>query len=119
MKKRVFVEFAREERTFLMLIGVGFLLVGVVYPYPEVARWVGFLIAGLKQLNRSGTEHGVDAGVVTLFYQNHHLIDGGARCIEYDLPFPSLLSFLAFRRAVAGRGQGQAHKGSQTNLPNL
>lgn len=43
---RVFVEFIARERTFLLVLLGGFLLAGVVYPYPDLAMWVAFLFAG-------------------------------------------------------------------------
>ena len=36
---------ARSERQFLLLLGVAFFAAGASFPYPEVARWVGFTLA--------------------------------------------------------------------------
>lgn len=35
----------RTERQFLLFIGVALIVAGVVTPMPEIARWVGFLLA--------------------------------------------------------------------------
>lgn len=43
---RAFWELLREERVFLVVLGLGFLLAGASYPYANVAMWVGFLFAG-------------------------------------------------------------------------
>lgn len=40
------VDAIQRERTFLVLLGLGFLLVGATYQTPQVAMWVGFAIAG-------------------------------------------------------------------------
>ena len=40
-----FIDYAMRERTFLALLGFGFLLVGVTYEHAAIARWVGFLFA--------------------------------------------------------------------------
>jgi hypothetical protein len=41
-----FFTFALRERGFLILLGVSFLVVGFVYPNPQLAMWVGFAFAG-------------------------------------------------------------------------
>ena len=43
-KNRFFVinHFIKEERNFLILLLLAFLLAFFVYPYPAVAAWVGF-----------------------------------------------------------------------------
>jgi hypothetical protein len=41
-----FTELALRERGFLLLIGAAFLVAGVIFPYPDLARWFAFLIAG-------------------------------------------------------------------------
>lgn len=41
-----FFQFFGRERVFLTLLAMGFLAAGLFYPYPEVARWLGFLFAG-------------------------------------------------------------------------
>ena len=43
---RRFMQILAEERTFLALLVCGFLAAGIVYPYPQIAMWVGFLFAG-------------------------------------------------------------------------
>ena len=40
----------RSERQFLLLIGIGFLVVGAVTPYPDIARWIGFLLAAYSTI---------------------------------------------------------------------
>ena len=40
-----FFDLLRSERTFLGFIGVALILVAVVTPFPDIARWVGFLLA--------------------------------------------------------------------------
>lgn len=40
-----FMDLFRSERTFLGVIGVGLIVCAVVTPYPEIARWVGFMLA--------------------------------------------------------------------------
>lgn len=41
-----FVELFRRERNFMLLVAIGFLVVGGTYEHPSWARWVGFLFAG-------------------------------------------------------------------------
>ena len=36
---------ARNERQFLFLLGIAFFAAGASFPYPDVARWVGFALA--------------------------------------------------------------------------
>ncbi len=40
-----FFDILRSERLFLGFIGVALIVVAVVTPFPDVARWVGFLLA--------------------------------------------------------------------------
>lgn len=40
----------REERTFLALIGIFFFVAGVTFPNAEVAKWVGFALAGYSAI---------------------------------------------------------------------
>ncbi|MDX1585864.1 MAG: hypothetical protein R3222_03935 [Balneolaceae bacterium] len=40
----------REERTFLALIGVFFFVAGVSFPHAEIAKWVGFALAGYSAI---------------------------------------------------------------------
>lgn len=40
------VQLIQRERTFLVLLGLGFLAVGATYDAPHLAMWVGFGIAG-------------------------------------------------------------------------
>lgn len=41
-----FVELVRREQNFIMMIAVGFLVVGGTYQNPGLGRWVGFIFAG-------------------------------------------------------------------------
>jgi len=43
---RNFLQLVVQERIFLAVLLVSFLVAGLVYPYPEIAMWVGFLFAG-------------------------------------------------------------------------
>ncbi|NVB40980.1 hypothetical protein G6O69_24280 [Pseudenhygromyxa sp. WMMC2535] len=43
---RRFTELVIEERWFIGILAVCFAVAGAVYPYPQVAMWVGFLFAG-------------------------------------------------------------------------
>jgi hypothetical protein len=43
-------DLAKEERTFLMIIGVLIIIVGAVYPYPNIAMWVGFGLAAYSAI---------------------------------------------------------------------
>ncbi len=47
---RSFVEAFRQERSFLMFIGLALIVAGVSYPYPGVAMWVGFAFAGYSAI---------------------------------------------------------------------
>ena len=38
--------FWANERIFLMIIGLLFIVAGMTYQLPPIARWVGFFIAG-------------------------------------------------------------------------
>lgn len=44
--REFFVQLFRQERTFLLLVAAGFIVVGAVYREAALARWVGFLFAG-------------------------------------------------------------------------
>ncbi len=43
-------DLAREEKTFLIIIGIMIIVVGAVYPYPNIAMWVGFGLAGYSAI---------------------------------------------------------------------
>ncbi|EDM75178.1 hypothetical protein PPSIR1_08102 [Plesiocystis pacifica SIR-1] len=43
---RRFVQVVIQERVFLALLAAAFLVAGVVYPYPQIAMWAGFVFAG-------------------------------------------------------------------------
>lgn len=40
----------RKEKTFLIFIGVSFLLTGMVYPFPSLAMWLGFMLAAYSAI---------------------------------------------------------------------
>ncbi|MGM0588146.1 MAG: hypothetical protein ACQETE_07035 [Bacteroidota bacterium] len=40
----------RQERSFLILIGLFFFVAGVSFPFPEIAMWVGFAFAGYSAI---------------------------------------------------------------------
>ena len=44
-KQDTLFEVARNERSFLLLIGLAFIAAAAATPYPDVARWVGFFLA--------------------------------------------------------------------------
>lgn len=39
-----------QEKSFLMMIAIFFILAGVTFPYAQVAMWVGFLLAGYSAI---------------------------------------------------------------------
>ncbi|MGF1510938.1 MAG: hypothetical protein ACFB9M_15705 [Myxococcota bacterium] len=41
-----FITIQMQERGFLIFMGISFLLVGIIYPDPTLAMWVGFAFAG-------------------------------------------------------------------------
>lgn len=43
-------DLAKEERNFLIIIGLMIIVVGAVYPYPNIAMWVGFGLAGYSAI---------------------------------------------------------------------
>ena len=43
--RRSLMQVASDERQFLVLVGVAVVAAAVTYPYPNVARWVGFTLA--------------------------------------------------------------------------
>ena len=43
---RTFIQLLIQERLFIAILGVAFLLAGFTYSQPSVAMWVGFLFAG-------------------------------------------------------------------------
>jgi len=45
-RPRSFIELALQERGFLILVGLGFFVAGMAYPYPGIAMWLGFAVAG-------------------------------------------------------------------------
>lgn len=45
-----FFEIIQKERTFLIIIGVAFFVAAVAFPYPQIAMWVGFVLAGYSAI---------------------------------------------------------------------
>ena len=45
-----FYDIVRQERTFLIFIGLSFFISGVVYDNPSIAMWVGFMFAGYSAI---------------------------------------------------------------------
>ena len=41
---------ARTERQFLLLLGVAFFAAGAAFPYPDLARWLGFSLAAYSAI---------------------------------------------------------------------
>jgi len=58
---------ALEERSFLILVGLGFLLAGLAYPYPGIAMWLGFILAGY-----AATANDSIQTIGTFIVSNHH-----------------------------------------------
>ncbi|MEM6842104.1 MAG: hypothetical protein AAF632_07745 [Bacteroidota bacterium] len=51
-----FFDLVKEERTFILLIGVLFFVAAVVYPYPGVAMWFGFLVAAYSAVSNDSIQ---------------------------------------------------------------
>ncbi|MEQ9439978.1 MAG: hypothetical protein RIG62_13065 [Cyclobacteriaceae bacterium] len=51
-----FFDLVKEERNFILLIGILFFIAGVVYPYPSVAMWFGFLIAAYSAVSNDSIQ---------------------------------------------------------------
>ncbi len=49
-------DIVREEKTFIILTGVLFFIAGVVYPYPGVAMWFGFLLASYSAVSNDSIQ---------------------------------------------------------------
>ena len=45
-----FYNIIRQERIFLILIGISFFVAGVVFNRPDIAMWVGFMFAGYSAI---------------------------------------------------------------------
>ncbi|MDX1637912.1 MAG: hypothetical protein R3281_08090 [Balneolaceae bacterium] len=53
LKQRISARFYilfQEERTFLALIGLFFVIAGVTFPNDGIAKWVGFALAGYSAI---------------------------------------------------------------------
>lgn len=46
----------RSERHFLFLIAVLFFIAGAVYPYPGIAMWIGFMLAGYSAISNDSIQ---------------------------------------------------------------
>ena len=66
-RPRTFIDLALEERSFLILVGIGFLLAGLAYPYPGIAMWLGFILAGY-----AATANDSIQTIGTFIVSNHH-----------------------------------------------
>lgn len=44
------IDLFRTERQFMLFIGVALIVAGIVTPMPEIARWVGFLLAAYSTI---------------------------------------------------------------------
>lgn len=51
-----FFDLVKEERTFILLIGVLFFIAAVVYPYPGIAMWFGFLVAAYSAVSNDSIQ---------------------------------------------------------------
>ncbi|MEX2362065.1 MAG: hypothetical protein WD597_00525, partial [Balneolaceae bacterium] len=45
-----FYDVIQQEKVFIGLIGFFFFIAGVVFPYAEIAMWVGFFFAGYSAI---------------------------------------------------------------------
>lgn len=45
-----FVDIVKKEKSFLVIIGISFLIAAISYPYAEIAMWVGFVLAGYSAI---------------------------------------------------------------------
>ncbi len=48
--RHTLLRLARTERQFLLLLGVAFFAAGAAFPYPDVARWLGFALAAYSAI---------------------------------------------------------------------
>lgn len=49
-------DIVREEKNFIVLISVLFIIAGVVYPYPGIAMWFGFLLAAYSAVSNDSIQ---------------------------------------------------------------
>ena len=54
--RNTLLRLARTERQFLLLLGVAFFAAGAAYPFPEVARWVGFALAAYSAISNDSIQ---------------------------------------------------------------
>ena len=51
-----FFDVVREERSFLLLVAVLFLVAGFIYPYPGIAMWFGFVLAAYSAVSNDSIQ---------------------------------------------------------------
>lgn len=51
-----FFDLVKEERAFILLIGILFFVAALVYPYPGIAMWFGFLIAAYSAVSNDSIQ---------------------------------------------------------------
>ncbi|SMO77513.1 hypothetical protein [Fodinibius sediminis] len=51
-----FYRILRKERTFLALIGLFFIITGITFPHAEIARWIGFALAGYSAISNDSIQ---------------------------------------------------------------
>lgn len=51
-----FYRILQKERSFLALIGLFFVIAGVTFPHAEIARWVGFALAGYSAISNDSIQ---------------------------------------------------------------
>ena len=49
-RRYTFFELIRRDRAFLVFLSACFFVTGIVYPYADAARWVGFALAGYSAI---------------------------------------------------------------------
>ena len=49
-------DIVREERSFILLVAVLFVVGGIVYPYPAVAMWFGFVLAAYSAVSNDSIQ---------------------------------------------------------------
>jgi len=51
-----FFDLVKEERKFIILTSMLFLIAGIIYPYPAVAMWFGFLLAAYSAVSNDSIQ---------------------------------------------------------------
>ena len=49
-------DLVREERSFILLIAILFFVGGIVYPYPSIAMWFGFVLAAYSAVSNDSIQ---------------------------------------------------------------